>query len=351
MSKVLPTEFADWIRALGLSSATSLRGEPLAGGVSSDIWRVDLASGPVCVKRALSVLKVKAHWEAPIVRNQYEARWMRFAARVLPGSVPECLASDSDRGMLLMPYLPSAEYPLWKEMLRDGTIRDEDAAGVGNMLGTIHARSAAQPELAAQFDSDSIFHAIRLDPYLGAAAIQNTDVALALEHLIQTTANTRLALVHGDVSPKNILIGPAGPVLLDAECAWWGDPVFDLAFCLNHLLLKRAWRPHWTNRYQQAFSTLLDAYRSAVLRLGLWEPWEDLEARCARLLPALLLARVDGKSPVEYLDPNDQLGGQRDQIRRLARQYLRHPTTRLEVINQGWANEHNHLHSGPAGLG
>ena len=351
MIKDLPAEFADWIRALGLSSATSLSGEPLAGGVSSDIWRVDLASGPVCVKRALPVLKVKAHWEAPIVRNQYEARWMRFAAAVVPGAVPECLASDSERGMLLMQYLPSAAYPLWKEMLRDGTIRDKDAAGVGNMLGTIHARSAARPDLAAQFDSDSIFHAIRLDPYLGAAAIQNTDVALALEHLIQTTANTRLALVHGDVSPKNILIGPTGPVLLDAECAWWGDPVFDLAFCLNHLLLKRAWRPHWTKSYQQAFSTLLDAYRSAVLRLGLWEPWEDLEARCARLLPALLLARVDGKSPVEYLDPDDRSGGQRDQIRTLARQYLRHPTTRLEAINQGWDHEHNHLHSGPAGLG
>ena len=351
MIKDLPAEFADWIRALGLSSATSLRGEPLAGGVSSDIWRVDLASGPVCVKRALSVLKVKAHWEAPIVRNQYEARWMQFAAEVVPGSVAECLASDPDRGMLLMPYLPSAEYPLWKEMLRDGTIRDEDAAGVGNMLGAIHARSAAQPELAAQFDSATIFHAIRLDPYLGEAARKNPDDAMVLEHLIQTTANTRLALVHGDVSPKNILIGPSGPVLLDAECAWWGDPVFDLAFCLNHLLLKRVWRPQWTNRYHGAFSALLDSYRNSVLQWGLWEPWEDLEARCARLLPALLLARIDGKSPVEYLDLDDQPGSQRDQIRRLARQYLRHPTTRLEAINQGWANEHNHIHSGPAGLG
>ena len=351
MIKDLPAEFADWIRALGLSSTTSLRGEPLTGGVSSDIWRVDLASGPVCVKRALSVLKVKARWEAPIVRNQYEARWMQFAAEVVPGSVAECLASDPDRGMLLMPYLPSAEYPLWKEMLRDGTIRNEDAASVGSMLGAIHARSAARPELAAQFDSEKIFHAIRLDPYLGEAARKNPDDAIVLEHLIQTTANTRVALVHGDVSPKNILIGPGGPVLLDAECAWWGDPVFDLAFCLNHLLLKRAWRPRWTNRYYGAFSALLDSYRNSVLQWGLWEPWEDLEARCARLLPALLLARIDGKSPVEYLDLDDQPGSQRDQIRRLARQFLRHPTTRLEAINQGWANEHNHIHSGPAGLG
>lgn len=351
MTKDLPAEFADWIRALGLTTATSLRGEPLAGGVSSDIWRVDLASGPVCVKRALSVLKVKAHWEAPIVRNQYEARWMRFAAGVVPGSVPECLASDTDRGMLLMPYLPSAEYPMWKEMLRDGEVRNEDAAGVGAMLGAIHARSAAQPELAAQFESDTIFHAIRLDPYLGAAARQNPDCALILEQLIQTTANTRVALVHGDVSPKNILIGPRGPILLDAECAWWGDPVFDLAFCLNHLLLKRFWRPQWTVRYQGAFSALLDAYRDAIDRWGLWEPWNVLEARCARLLPALLLARVDGKSPVEYLAPGDRSGGQRDQIRRLSRQFLRHPTSRLEAINQDCVNEHNHIHSGPSGLG
>lgn len=351
MSKDLPDEFANWIRRLGLSTATSLKGEPLAGGVSSDIWRVDLANGPVCVKRALAVLKVKAHWEAPIVRNQYEARWMKFAAAVVPGSVPECLASDSERGMLLMPYLPSAEYPLWKEMLRDGTIRDQDAAAVGTILGTIHSRSAAQPDLAGQFDSDEIFHAIRLDPYLGAAAKQNPDIALDLEGLIQTTANTRLALVHGDVSPKNILIGPTGAVLLDAECAWWGDPAFDLAFCLNHLLLKRAWRPHWTLRYQRAFSILLDAYRAAVSQWGLWEPWVDLEARCARLLPALLLARVDGKSPVEYLNPNDQSGGQRDQIRTTARQYLRNPSIRLEAINQGWSNEHNHIHPGPTRLG
>ena len=332
-SAPLPAEFADWVRALGLTSATVIQGTALSGGVSSDIWRVDLEGRSVCVKRALAVLKVAAHWEAPVLRNQYEARWMQFAAQVVPGSVPQCLANDPARGMLLMPYLPDADYPLWKTMLRDGMIRQSDARQVGQVLAGIHVRSTERPGLSQTFDSDAIFHAIRLDPYLGAAARQNPDCGPALDSLIRTTASTRRALVHGDVSPKNILIGPQGPVLLDAECAWWGDPVFDLAFCLNHLLLKRAWRPGFTTEYQLAFSALLDGYRETVQRLGAWEPWEALETRCAELLPGLLLARIDGKSPVEYI----QTAHQRDPVRGLARHYLLQPTNRLEAINQAWS--------------
>src|SRR5690606_24626353 len=112
-----------------------------------------------------------------------------------------------------------------------------------------------------------------------------------------TTASTRLALVHGDVSPKNILIGPNGPVFLDAECAWYGDPAFDLAFCLNHLLLKCLWTPRAATDFLASFEALAAAYRSGVV----WEPPEALERRTARLLPGLLLGRIDGKSPVEYL--------------------------------------------------
>jgi hypothetical protein len=140
-------------------------------------------------------------------------------------------------------------------------------------------------------------------------------------------------LVHGDVSPKNILIGPQGPVLLDAECAWWGDPVFDLAFCLNHLLLKRAWRPELTSGYQSAFTALLDGYRASFQGMNPWERWETFEARCASLLPGLLLARIDGKSPVEYI----QTDHQRDRVRVLARHYLLAPTRCLETINEAWS--------------
>jgi Ser/Thr protein kinase RdoA (MazF antagonist) len=98
-----------------------------------------------------------------------------------------------------------------------------------------------------EFATDAIFHAIRLEPYLLATARAHPDRAAALEKLAKTTARTKLTLVHGDVSPKNILIGPQGPVFIDAECAWFGDPAFDLAFCLNHLLLKCLWVPSAAN--------------------------------------------------------------------------------------------------------
>jgi hypothetical protein len=130
------------------------------------------------------------------------------------------------------------------------------------------------------------------------------------------------------VSPKNILAGPRGPVFLDAECAWYGDPAFDLAFCLNHMLLKCTWRPQWTEAYLQCFDALALAYRAEVR----WTAAAEVEARTARLLPGLLLARVDGKSPVEYLTED----WQKERVRRVARTLLAQPVDRLAPIRARW---------------
>jgi Ser/Thr protein kinase RdoA (MazF antagonist) len=144
------------------------------------------------------------------------------------------------------------------------------------------------------------------------------------------TLRTKLTLVHGDVSPKNILVGPEGPLFIDAECAWFGDPAFDLAFCLNHLLLKCLWVPSAAPRFLAGFDALIETYLDAVD----WEPVAAIESRTAHLLPGLLLARVDGKSPVEYLTR------ERDKavVRRVARSLLADPTDRLAEIRQVWAS-------------
>ena len=325
----VPAEFAQALRELGLADAGErLVGAPLAGGVSSDIWRIDTARGTVCAKRALAKLRVAADWRAPIDRNRYEARWLEVANEACPGAAPRVLGQHERLGVLVMTWLAPGEHRLWKELLRRGDAELATARAVGATLGCIHSYSAARPALAARFDTDAIFFDIRLEPYLLATARRHPELAPTLEQLVATTAATKRALVHGDVSPKNIMIGVDGPVFLDAECAWWGEPAFDLAFCLNHLLLKCLWTPAATAGFLAAFEALASAYLDAVD----WEPRAAIERRAAALLPGLLLARVDGKSPVEYIDDD----ADRERVRRVAGALLRRPVARLGSVADAW---------------
>ena len=134
--------------------------------------------------------------------------------------------------------------------------------------------------------------------------------------------------MHGDVSPKNILAGPNGPVFLDAECAWYGDPAFDLAFCLNHLLLKCVWRRRSAEHYLTSFDVLASNYLSQVH----WESTQALEARAATLLSAFLLARIDGKSPVEYITEESD----KDLVRGIAVPLIQREVGTLHEIRNQW---------------
>ena len=322
----------DDLRAAGLVGAEEDADiAPLTGGVSSDISLVIVGERRFCVKRALAKLKVAADWRAPVERNRSEVDWMKVVAVIAPGAVPAILADRSADGWFAMAYLAPEQHPLWKTELRDGRIDIEFAAAVGATLVRIHAASARQAALAGRFATDHIFAPIRLEPYLAATAQKHPDCAARLHALIAQTQAHKKALVHGDVSPKNILMGPKGPVFLDAECAWWGDPAFDLAFCLNHLLLKCIWRPQWAARYLDSFDRLAAAYLAGVD----WEDGHALEARVAGLLPGLLLARVDGKSPVEYITEE----APRNRVRRVARHLLLQPENRLAAVRAAWTEE------------
>ena len=321
----------DALRRLRLAGADETPAmTPLPGGVSSDIWRVDLPDGPVCVKRALARLRVDAVWEVPVERSRYEWAWMQEAARVDPTWVPPLVAQDPRANCLVMGFLDPADHPLWKAQLRRGHAHEPTAREVGARLAAIHRATAGRTDLRGRFDTGGIFHAIRIEPYLLATAERHPDLRSRLADLAAATAETRLALVHGDVSPKNILVGPRGPVFLDAECAWYGDPAFDVAFCLNHLLLKCLWTPAATPLFLASFDALAGAYLGGVD----WERREHLDARAATLLPGLLLARVDGKSPVEYLTAEED----RNRVRRVARRLLRKPAATLAAVRDAWAS-------------
>lgn len=327
----LPEGITKALVGLGLlPSAGPWLGRPLTGGVSSDIWRVEAPSGPICAKRALEKLKVAADWRAPTSRNLYEARWLRRAAQAAPGAAPMVLGQDEAAGVLALEWLDPADHPTWKERLLDGDVAPDFAAAVGDALGRIHSATAIQraPDIPDAFPTDAIFHDIRLEPYLLATARAWPGFAAMLEALARRTATTKRTLVHGDVSPKNILVGPNGPVFIDAECAWAGDPAFDVAFCLNHLLLKRVARPDKAAPLGESFGALWSAYAARID----WEPVNDLEARTASLLPALFLARVDGKSPAEYVTA----ARDKARIRQTATALLLDPPERVQAVQDRW---------------
>ncbi|HEX7889999.1 MAG TPA: phosphotransferase [Ramlibacter sp.] len=316
--------------ALGLAKpAEDVHAQPLTGGVSSGIYRVDLRSGSYCVKQALPRLKVAKEWLVPVERVFAEIGYLRTVEPIVPGHVPRVLGEDDATRSFVMPFL-GAEYRNWKSDLLAGRVDTTLASTVGDILGRIHAGTADDTALAARFANDANFHALRLEPYLVETAREHPELAGRLHALVDRTAHTRRVLVHGDVSPKNILAGPAGPVLLDAECAWFGDPAFDVAFCLNHFLLKAAHLPPHAHALLAAYRGFADAYWPHVH----WESRAALEARVATLLPGLALARVDGKSPVEYLSEASRIA-----VRRAAIPLLQDPPATLEDIARRWALE------------
>jgi len=311
-----------------IASGETAEFEPLAGGVSSSIWIAHSPDRSFCIKKALPRLRVAAEWLAPVTRNAAEVRWLKAAARILPDAVPRVLAEDADLGVFAMEYLPPSSYESWKERLRHGVAEPETGALVGERLAKLHRSFAHSGTADREFANDATFYALRIEPYLIATARVHPDIAGILERLAEVTAATKRSVVHGDVSPKNILLGPNGPVFIDAECAWFGDPAFDLAFCLNHLLLKKVWVPAAEQDLLRTFASLTRAYLDGIN----WEPPRSLEERTAHLLPGLLLARIDGKSPVEYL--NDEVS--KDTVRRIARKLLTSPPDRLEDFAAVW---------------
>jgi len=325
-----PGELLRIFVSLGIADADEkLQVTPLTGGVSSGIYRVDTAAGSYCLKQALPQLKVAKEWKVPVERVFAEIDWLRTAGEIVPGSVPKVIGQDEASKSFVMEYL-AGDYVGWKAELLAGRVDPGVAGAVGEVIGRIHAATAHSPAIAARFATDDNFYAIRLEPYLVETGRAHPALAARMQALVEHTQNLHMTLVHGDLSPKNILIGPNGPVLLDAECAWYGDPAFDVAFCLNHFLLKGAWMPHRLGDLMASFTAFATAYFARVE----FEPVAELESRVTTLLPALTLARVDGKSPAEYLDDKA-----RDRIRSAALRLLNTPCAGLADVRAFWIKE------------
>ena len=300
----------------------------LSGGVSSEIYLVEDGAERFVVKRALAKLKVKDDWFADVGRNASERNYLACVGRLLPGIVPQIRFANPDAGYFGMEFLGDG-FANWKQLLLAGDCRTQHAELAGKILGEIHRRTSGDDSLRKQFDTTANFHQLRLEPYLLTTGARHPELREFFVAEAQRIEATREALVHGDFSPKNILICGDRMVLLDCETAWYGDPAFDVAFLLNHFFLKLLYHaPRKTGIPKMIAAFWRQYLASSANAAAKYEP------HVLRLLPLLLLARVDGKSPAEYLDSTRQ-----EFIRRFVTEELRHGGLELAPFMQSWLGQ------------
>jgi 5-methylthioribose kinase len=257
-------------------------------------------------------------WPFDRARIVNEHRALAYLAGLLPpGSVPAVRFTDDDAFAFGMDAAPPGGV-LWKTALLRGDIDLATARRAGTLLGLVHRGSAADPWARQAFADQGVLVQGRVDPYHRTTAARHPEVAALIEAEVERLLATRRALVLGDYAPKNAFAYPDRLLILDLEVAHWGDPAFDVAFCLNHLCLKAVHRPVDAVRYAAAARAFVEAYA----------PDAATEAATVRELGCLLLARVDGKSPAEYLTGEEE----RARVRALAVDVLRSDETRIEPV-------------------
>lgn len=307
-----------------LSADASVSAEPLGGGVSNTVLRVAADGERIVAKQPLPNLAVEDDWPADVRRVHNEAAAARAYRAIVDRTsvegvrVPAVVFEDESDHVIALECAPDA-LASWKRRLLDGAVDPRVGRTLGRFLGTSHATAADDEALPERFASKEPFRQLRLDPYHRTVARRHPDVAAAVEREIERIAGVERTLVHGDFSPKNVLVGGDDrPLwLLDFEVAHWGDPAFDTAFMLNHLLIKSVHNEGAQAAYLTTAREFWSAYDERV-------PW-DIERETVRELAVLMLARVDGKSPVEYAtEPT------RAALRSVSRTALRRDVTRLE---------------------
>jgi 5-methylthioribose kinase len=271
----------------------------LSGGVSNKTVLVELSDGRAWVlKQALAKLRVKDDWYSDVARIGREAEGLRWLIDLAPtGATTPLVFADPSQNLLAMQAVKKP-HESYKSLLLAGTLsRDavlDLAAKFGFLLGTIHSRAfSRRQDVAAAFDDTSCFETLRIEPYYIATASREPDSSAFYESLISDTRAARFTLVHGDYSPKNVLVHNDNLVLLDHEVIHWGDGCFDIGFALTHLLCKAHYVGARRVDYRDATTAFWKSYSTT----------SDVadESRCVRHALACLLGRARGKSPLEYL--------------------------------------------------
>ena len=286
----------------------------LAGGVSNRTVWVQHAQGEDWVlKQALEKLRVQVDWFSAPERIQREAAGLRRLSATIPGHVPALVYEDSEHHILAMTAVPQP-HENWKNALLRGCTDVRYARSFGSLLAQIHNAVEHHSELAQEFAERRFFEELRLEPYYGYSATQAPEAHDFLQQLIEDTRLRRFTLAHGDYSPKNVLICQDSLTILDFEVIHFGDPAFDIGFSLTHFLSKA----HHLPTHRASFMEMAYEYWQTYLETVSPGLKEILKPFAARHTLACILARVAGRSPLEYLNET-----QRERQMRIALELMR----------------------------
>ena len=303
----------DYLREHGCAKmGEALAFKKLPGGVSNRTVRVEWADGHAWVlKQALAKLRVNVDWFSSPERISVEAKALRWLNRSAPpGTTPDFIFEDMANHLMGMEAIPE-EHENWKSVLLSGQIVSNHFEQFGLLLGAIHRESSdCGAETCRAFADTTYFVNLRLEPYYLYTAQKTAEAAAFLNALARETLNHKDSLVHGDFSPKNTLIYRGKLILLDYEVVHFGDPAFDAGFALTHFLSKAHHLAKDRARLATAAEMFWQVYRKEIARLN-WAA--ALEPRVVRHTLGCLLARVAGKSPLDYLTP-EETTRQRDTV-------------------------------------
>jgi 5-methylthioribose kinase len=285
--------------------------ETFSGGVSSVVLGVRNREVDLVVKQALPQLRTEIEWKADRRRSMTEARAIEILKTVTPDNVPQLIDVDREIFALTMERV-SRDYLVWKEELLVGNIVPEIGAELGVVLASWHNFAFGRRELSSQFQESELFEQLRVWPFYRTIQLKNPPLTAKIREMIEQITKEKTTLVHGDFSPKNIMVAANKvPIVLDFEVMNVGNPVFDLAFMLAQLVCKqiRTDSPDEVIAFRDTAIKFLTAY-SDRSNLAVASNLGDHVALIA-------LARVDGVSPVNYLNDSKQ-----EELRMKAKQVL-----------------------------
>ena len=296
----------------------------LEGGVSSDVYKVQTNSKTYCIKRSLPKLRVMKEWFADTKRLKYEYLWLKHCKKIIPNSIPNIYQFSTKQNFLILEYLSEKNYTTLKSKLLKKDIDIYVINKISKNLSKIHKESTGFFVKKKFINNSKNFYDLRLDAYFNEVGRVYPDLKKIIKNIIKNYKKYSSTLVHGDFSPKNILIFNKNIKYIDAETCNFGDPVFDVVYFCNHLLLKSIHIPDKKNKFIKSYENFFSTYLKSIK----FSQRKNFIDRCIAMVPIMLLARIDGKSPVEYITKKNI----KNKIRLLSFNLINDPPESLEYL-------------------